>query len=328
MVAMSNKIAFIAGNNYRHYLFGLEKNLVREGFVIEYFDEEAFCAARDVAGFACLLTVHSIDEKLMRTLRGLQGTVPTVTLQDGIVEYSHCCMKDKSFHRYRPVATDVLLVFGERTKRIITYRSADSTVIVTGSPRFDDYHRYRGAPPAKDEPLLVTTANTPWYDKGSKKAFSNIFIDLLKTLADMKLTFRLRLPDKVKKELYFSSPYSFNKLLKSKFLHGISSKDTPLIDDIVASSAVITTPSTVALEAMILDRPTAILQTAHYPMFLESAFHLATRESLRPVLTSLVSDDDDFTDRMNFQNVIRDENVIADGRATERVVDIIKDLVK
>ena len=325
---MSRMIAFVAGVRYRHYLHRLESRLIAEGYTVKYFDPESFCRLDSFSAINCVITVHSIDKNLLATLDGLRGKVPTLTLQDGLIEYAHCCLKEGSIHRYRPIATEYLLTFGERPKKIAEMRCETASVVATGSPRFDDYLQYQAGLPDSSLPILVTTANTPWQDKKSRKSFSKMFMQLLGVLNDIGVDFKLRLPDKVKKELLLSSPIAYSRALKSKFAKGLSRTDTSLLDDILSSSAVVTTPSTVALEAMVLERPTSILQPGFYPMYLESAFHLTSKESLHPVLTSLVLRGRDFDDRMDFQKVIKDENVIADGKATERVTNIILQLLQ
>ena len=115
--------------------------------------------------------------------------------------------------------------------------------------------------------------------------------------------------------------------MKTELSQGVGKTDVSLLDDILGSSAVITTPSTVALESMILDRPTAILQTGFYPMYLESAFQLYSQDSFLTVLSCLSKRDGDFSDRMAFQELIRSDNVLDDGQATKRVADIIKNLL-
>lgn len=328
MQNMPAVIAFVAGQRYRHYLESVERSLSGDAFRVEYYEPEAFVALPDDSALDSVVTVHSIDQKLLNKLAELRKSKPTITLQDGLIEYAHCCVKEGSRHRYRPIVTDFLLTFGKRPQKIAEARCNSSSIVATGSPRFDMYHEHQSSVPDMSLPVLVTTANTPWQDRHSKKHFSQVFFQLLRDLVALGVRFRLRLPDKVKKELAFRSPLAFKKLLKTKLLAGVSAASTPLLDDLLNSSAVITTPSTVALEAMILSRPTALLVTEIYPLYLESAFPLISRKSFQPALRALVERGRDFDERMAFQELIKSENVIDDGRATQRVVDLIKDVLR
>lgn len=320
---MDRSLALIANDKYRHYFKNLEKVFVKRGVRLSYFDIEAFCRLDDLSLVDGVLTIHSLDNKLLEKLAGLKNRTLTVTLQDGLIEYAHCCLKESTKHRYRPIVTDFLLTFGERPKKIVLSRCQQAHVLATGSPRFDEYFQYQDKSVEIGNPVLLTTANTPWFDSRSKKEFIKLFIKILGSLNELHIDFKLRLPDKVKKELIFKSPLAFNRMLRSRYLKGLGNPETPLIDDVLNSSAVITTPSTVALEAMILNRPVAIIRTGAFPLYLESAFELAGTDSIVPVLSTLTERHVDFDDRMAFQQIIKEENVIADGHASERVADII-----
>jgi len=320
---MDRSLALVANDRYRHYFNNLEKILLNNGVQLSYFDIEAFCRLGDPLMIDGVLTVHSLDDKLLTKLAESKKHKLTVTLQDGLIEYAHCCLKESSRHRYRPIATDFLMTFGERPKRIALSRCQQAKVIATGSPRFDEYFSFQNQKVDKDHPVLVTTANTPWFNNPSRKQFLKLFIEIIKTLSEMHIDFKLRLPDKVKKELTIKSPLAFNRIMRSSYLKGIGNPETPLLVDMLSCSSVITTPSTVALEAMILNRPVSIIRIGPYPMYLESAFELTSREAITPVMTTIKECSVDFDDRMAFQQIIKEENVIADGRASERVCELI-----
>ena len=320
---MDRSIALVVNDRYRHYFNNLEKVFVKRGVQLSHFDVDSFCRLDDLSLVDGVLTIHSLDNKLLTKLAGLKNRTLTVTLQDGLIEYAHCCLKESTSHRYRPIVTDFLLTFGERPKKIALSRCQDANVIATGSPRFDEYSQYQDKSVEIGSPVLMTTANTPWFDSRSKKEFIKLFIEILGTLTELHIDFKLRLPDKVKKELMFKSPLAFNRILRSRYLKGLGNPEIPLIDDVLSSSAVITTPSTVALEAMILNRPVAIIRTGAFPMYLESAFELAGTDSIVPVLSGLTERHVDFDNRMAFQQIIKEENVMADGRASERVANFI-----
>src|SRR6056297_2736817 len=129
---MNRSLALVANDKFRHYFSSLEKILLKSAVSLSYFDVEAFCRLDDISLIDGVITIHSLDTKLLEKLAGLKNRMLTATLQDGLIEYAHCCLKESTRHRYRPVETDFLFTFGERPKKIVLSRSPRANVLATG----------------------------------------------------------------------------------------------------------------------------------------------------------------------------------------------------
>ena len=88
--------------------------------------------------------------------------------------------------------------------------------------------------------------------------------------------------------------------------------------------AVVTTPSTAMLEAMLLDRPVAALDYHNVPRFVPTAWTISAPEHVAPVVAELLSPP---ARKMAFQSECLRDALSCDGPAAPRVADLMRQMI-
>jgi hypothetical protein len=89
--------------------------------------------------------------------------------------------------------------------------------------------------------------------------------------------------------------------------------------------AVVSTPSTALLEAMLLGRPVAALDYHNAPRFLQTAWTISARQHLASVIPELLNPS---AAKLAFQRDCLADSLNCDGPASERVCSLIREMVK
>ena len=93
-----------------------------------------------------------------------------------------------------------------------------------------------------------------------------------------------------------------------------------LVDQIDACDAVISTPSTGMLEAMLLDRPTAILDYTNSPTYVPAAWMITSPQHLDRVIPELMAPP---ARKMLYQRRQLEDALLLGGQATERLLRLV-----
>ena len=142
-------------------------------------------------------------------------------------------------------------------------------VILTGSPKLDDFYTESRAYVSKQESvgtrsrrkkILICTARTPAFNRCQMEELMS-FLEAGKSVLE-KSGYRLhwRVSLDIAEQL------------------GVSNSTENLVDDLVNADVVLTTPSTLGIESMMLQRPTAILNPFKTPLFLQSPWVINSAE--------------------------------------------------
>ncbi|MBL8891054.1 MAG: hypothetical protein JNL67_13815 [Planctomycetaceae bacterium] len=99
--------------------------------------------------------------------------------------------------------------------------------------------------------------------------------------------------------------------------------ETTLAELLSRVDAVIATPSTAQLEAAIAHRPVASLDFHNTPTYTDSVFRISSAEHVRPVLDQLARFSNSPA-HQHMQHFLLHENLLADGQATARMVQLLK----
>jgi len=274
--------------------------------------------------------------------RAREAGVPSLGLEDGIVEYEHCWKKRPE--RYRPLLTDQLAVFGPYTKRILmSWGLAENRIVVTGCPRFDLYHELRQQPGPAEPRILLTSANTPYCDDQSKTEFRSAFLDVAKELESSGVDYLVRINRRKVMELYGRDEPALTGKMRlhpqslahrlgrwpaaavSAVLRKLDPDRFSIARDIADSTAVITTISTVGLEAMAMGRPVAILNYSGETLYHRTPWEISGPAHLKRVVGELLNPP---AAKMLFQEQLLSEYITFDGSASRRLVDHIVGLMK
>jgi len=279
----------------------------------------------DFSRCAVAVTTDSIGPDIARVMkRAKDAGVPSLTIQDGIIEYEHCWKK--RLDRFRPLLTDRIAVFGDFTKKIlISWGTSEDKIDVTGCPRFDGYTKLDKALPSKPC-ILLTSANTPFMDDVTKEEFRDSFLMIAKALTSIGIDFFIRLNKEKTVNLFLNEPNVIKRLRQNKhsvadrILKRLNINQRTIAQDIQCVSAVITSVSTIALEAMAFERPVAIFNFSGETTYHKASWEIAGSHQIQKVVQELLSPP---PPKILFQHQLFNEYVRDDGQASQRVADII-----
>ena len=247
------------------------------------------------------------------------GVVPTLVIADGVLEYRNTwqnpTIPDGSM--YQPLLANKIACIGNQSARMIESWGNQGKTEVVGLPRLDSM---LGREPAAGESeaefrLVVCTANTPGFNDdqqaivlGSLKALKDV-LDSTETIGGKKLTIVWRLTAGLDDALGIEKP----------------DKPIPLLDEIKSSSGVITTPSTILLESILLGKPAAVLDFSNSPQFVPSAWSILTPDHISTTLTELA---DPPAAKMQLQQFVLNDNLQCLEPAAPRMLDLVRVMIE
>jgi hypothetical protein len=281
--------------------------------------DEAWDPARLVAGRPdVVLCVNDWPYDVARCLDAARGAgIPSLALQDGILEW-RCQYENPLFAsgggapQHQPVLADKIACLGLQSARQIAAWGNAGKVEVTGMPRFDALLGRARVPRARPgRRILVMTAKNPGFTPEQREVTLRSLQDLkahLDTLSGVEVTWRV------------------SKVLVPAL--GIENRLTELagaelVDLIERADAVVTTPSTVMLESMLLDRPVAALDYHNVPRFVPTAWTISARDHIAGVVAELL---DPPPRKLAFQRDCLDDCLACDGPAAPRVAALVERL--
>jgi len=268
--------------------------------------------------FDILITVHSVVAEVARLFESVHGRIPTLTLQDEILEHRHCWeKKGRSIQRYRPVLSDKIAVFGERSRALLlAWGNPEQKISVTGAARFDAYCAHA----AQDSgPILLACGDTPFLDKSEDDELFAMFDELIKVCSAGNIPFRFRMPEKVRRRV-LASAGDF-PILRTLCMSDATVEPSP--QDVITAGAVVTTPSTGALEAMAAGKAVALLHPRDVTVYLSAAWNIRRPQDMRTVLRELLAPP---AEKLMYQSVILGENLLVATDATANIVELIRSM--
>ncbi len=249
-----------------------------------------------------------------------QNRVPILILSDGILEYrntwEHPDLVDGSI--FQPVFGHKLACIGRGQARIIESWGNVGKCEVVGLPRLDAMIDQPPSPVQTTGPfrLLIATANTPAFNDQQRQLVIQSLRSLQTKLAaagsvrGRPLELIWRLSDGLEVEL------------------GMEPNDpegqAPLSQVLDQVDAVITTPSTMYLESVLRDRPTAILDFHNSPHYVTPAWLISADSQIDSVVSELA---DPPTHKMLFQATVLDDQLECHTPAKPRMLELIDDLL-
>lgn len=284
----------------------------------------------DFTGCAAAILSDPIGQEMTAAMKqARKACVPSLGLEDGIIEYEHCWKKRPD--RYRPLITDKIAVFGNYTKRILmSWGIEGNRIEVTGCPRFDALHGVNKSLPAKSR-ILLTCANTPFVDEKTREEFRTSFLEIAEKMEMYGFDYFIRLNKEKTLSLFGKDSVVFKRLrqdnsaLFNRVLKKLKLNQRTIMQDISEASAVITTPSTVVLEAMAMGRPVAIINYSGETIYHRTPWEISSPHHIKTVVQELL---DPAPPKMLFQNQLFSDYVFFDGSASKRIADIVFKMIK
>ena len=195
------------------------------------------------------LAVLRAAHRANRPGRRRRERVHTVLLQDGIVEWRNLFVNPQNADGFlRPAPVHEIATCGENDA--VALRALGNKAIATGLPRLD---AVRSLPRlGESDAVLVATANTPWFSDDEREG-------VIASLARVKAECRGR------NVLWRISPIAAAEL-------GVEVHRGSAMDALRSARAVVATPSTFAIEAMLAGRPTVLLHPFSGPNWLRTGW--------------------------------------------------------
>jgi hypothetical protein len=244
--------------------------------------------------------------------------IPTLLLQDGILEW-RCQYENPLFGsgggppQHQPVLSDKIACLGEQSARLLRSWGNQGKIEVTGMPRLD--HLLTRPIVERSRPgrcVLVATAKNPGFTPEQREITARSLRDVaneLKARPEINVLWRI-------------SPAMTRQLNVSNQLTEFSSSD--FASTLEKADALITTPSTSMLEAMLLERPVAMLDYHNVPRFVPTVWTISAREHIGPVLDDLLRCP---ANKSQYQRCLLSDCLASDRPAAYRVAELIRNMV-
>ena len=237
--------------------------------------------------------------------------IPTYHVLDGILEWRNLfenprtTVAENGAPLYRPLISDHTFAMGE-IQRLTLQWLGNANVHAFGLPRFDalPVKPCRVGPVEERPKVLIATANTPWFSEEQKARFCEEFgrlVDLLRPRRDLAIEWRVAEPVAVEFGL-------------------ANSTQQPSTEALQSAAALITTPSSLAIEAMRLGVPTLVFDPYACPILNPSAWHATSASTVLHLLPSILNPD---AERAGLQNAIRDFSTPKETCAAKKIAEFL-----
>jgi 2-polyprenyl-3-methyl-5-hydroxy-6-metoxy-1,4-benzoquinol methylase len=228
-------------------------------------------------------TYHEPRVSLLR--KAVEQGIPTLILADGILEYRNTWEHPQLAPGavFQPVLGHKIACLGRSQARILESWGNKGLCEVVGSPRFDSYAGLKRRQREPDQPfrVLVATALTPYFTPEHHERVRSSLLDLKDFFAstpaidDMRIEPTWRVTNGLDAEVGVDSVIT-------------DLTGRPLIDVLQNVDAVITTPSTLHVEAMLLGLPVAVLDYCNCPHYVPPAWRITAPNQIAPTLAELI----------------------------------------
>ncbi|HAB51536.1 MAG TPA: hypothetical protein DCE80_05075 [Ignavibacteriales bacterium] len=241
--------------------------------------------------------------------------IPILVIEHGIIEWRNTWVNPVNIENttlFRPVISDKIAVLGNLHQRIITSWGSGDKCAKVGLPRLDplilDKSRYLNK---NIKTILVMTAKTAGFTDKERELTKKGIIDLKNEIGKISGTqLRYRLTQGLAEEL--DVPNELNSFYGE--LHDI----------LRTVDAVVTTQSTVILEAMLLGIPTACLDYTNVPQYIRLAWNINCKEQILPVVDELLNPP---KMKMEYQNYILHDVLECETPASPRLISLIGEML-
>lgn len=239
----------------------------------------------DPPGDASLVvSAETYDEPSVSALRcAAERGIPVLVLADGVLEYRNAWRNPTQVpgNLFQPVLGHKLACIGASQCRHVESWGNPGVCELVGLPWLDGRLGVTARPRSQAEfHVLVASARTPFYDEEQRRSVLRQFAALREGLdgfartSPVPLRVTWRLMAGLDRDLGLGAA-------------DVDSDRRPLLDVLQGVDAVISSPSTVVLESMVLGLPVAQLDFSGAPQYVQSAWTIASERHVLPVLTEL-----------------------------------------
>lgn len=253
--------------------------------------------------------------------RAMAENIPTLIIADGILEYRNTWLHPNIAPGsiFQPVMAHKIACLGRSQVRILESWGNLGKCEIVGAPRLDPLSgkQARKRNPGDSLRLLIMTAKTPGFTPDQTALIK-------RSLRDLKfwLTQRPNL-NGIRIEPVWRLAQGLSKEIEVKnLLTDFSGRELAQILSTV--DAVITTPSTAMLEAMLYGIPVALLDYNNFPQYVPAAWTIAAPRHIDSVLPELF---DPPAAKMLYQDTILHDALEFRIPATVRMIELVETMV-
>jgi len=254
--------------------------------------------------------------------QAVEQGIPTLLLADGILEYRNTFENPgvTAGAIFQPVVAHKIACLGRSQARTLESWGNAAQVEVTGAPRFDRYAgKQRRTRPA-NEPfkVLVMTAITPYFNEAQHAQVRRSLLDLKQAFAagitrdGVSLQVEWRVTKGMQAEIGVESVVS-----------DLTGRE--LAEVLERVDAVISTPSTAMVEAMLLGLPVAVLDYTNSPLYVQPAWRITAPEHIGPVLAELLAPP---APKLQFQDAVLHDTLECRSPAAPRLLQLADRMIR
>ena len=233
-----------SGTGLRHFA-GVAERLEQRGIeVVRDTPYAVYPVPDDDLDLVCV--AEALSARNIAVLRAARAKgIRTLLMMDGVVEWRNTFINPLAGPDYlRPAPVDVVCCATTDDEAVL--RELGNDAFATGLPRLDNLARVdRDA----SGPVLVATANTPWFNDTERERLIAALRELKRSATDAGVGIRWRLTGELENVL------------------GVENHPGSLVDAMSGCRGVVSTPSTLLLEASLAGLPIAVLDPFGSPKF-------------------------------------------------------------
>lgn len=275
-------------------------------------------AGEGIPSGTTLLITHDTYVAPGRTLvrQAVNAGIPTLILADGILDFrntfEHPQLDPGAV--FQPVLGHKIATIGRAQSRILESWGNAGKCETVGLPRLDAYYAARRRRRSSGEPMkiLISTARTPFFTQRQRWQAEASMRDL-RTFFDSSEAWSEAFPEPV---------WRLTHGLAEQV--GLSSHEEieceSLFRLLQEVDAVISTPSTVILEAMMLGLPTAVLDYGSTPAYLPTAWRITAPQQIPDVVAQLAHPS---PAKLLFQETVLHDQCECASPAAPRLIELV-----
>ena len=291
---------------------------ILDKFSKNYFDE-----------FDIDLTVCA-DECVPDTFRNILSSkkagVPVLHIPDGILEWRNIYEHQRAFSSslgmplHQPHVSDKIACIGRNQARMMESWGSLGKCEVVGCARFDSYIGCASNDRKDDEPfrILITTAKTIAFTIEQELLIVESYKCLFDWLENIDYVISGR-----KIELLYRSVNDGIQFPNNE--HYIDCSGCSLQSSLMDADAVVSTPSTVILEAMLHEVPVVKMDYTNSPCFVPAVWNITAPQHIESVFTELINPP---PPKILHQNIILHDCLECMSPAKERLVRLVESMIE
>jgi len=254
--------------------------------------------------------------------RAAEQGIPVLILPDGTLEYRNTWEKREipPGAVFLPVLGHKIACYGRSQARALESWGNVGRCEVVGAPRYDSYagrrRRTRGA--AEPFRVLIATGMVPYYNETQHDLVRRSLLDLKDFFAatpqlnGVALEPVWRLTGELGREIGIDS--------------AITRHSGPgLLDSLQAVDALISWPSTVMIDAMLLGLPVAVLDYCNLPHYVQPAWRITVGSQIAPTVTELMAPP---PPKVLFQETMLHDSLECATPAAPRMIELAREMMR